>query len=69
VASKFNLALAAGVSLPLLQALGYSAGAQDAPALLALSLAYGLLPCLLKAAAWLLLFKSPSHFNAAEVHP
>jgi Na+/melibiose symporter-like transporter len=53
----------------LLQALGYSAGAQDAPALLALSLAYGLLPCLLKAAAWLLLFKSPSHFNAAEVHP
>jgi Na+/melibiose symporter-like transporter len=69
VASKFNLAQAAGVSLPLLQALGYSAGAQDAPALLALSLAYGLLPCLLKAAAWLLLFKSPSHFNAAEVHP
>jgi Na+/melibiose symporter-like transporter len=69
VASKFNLALAAGVSLPLLQALGYSAGAQDAPALLALSLAYGLLPCLLKAAAWWLLYKSPSHFNAAEVHP
>ena len=69
VASKFNLALAAGVSLPLLQALGYSAGAQDAPALLALSLAYGLLPCLLKAAAWWLLYKSPSHFNAAEVPP
>ena len=69
VASKFNLALAAGVSLPLLQALGYSAGAQDAPALLALSLAYGLLPCLLKAAAWWLLFKSHTHFNAAEVPP
>ena len=69
VASKFNLALAAGVSLPLLQVLGYSAGAQDAPALLALSLAYGLLPCLLKAAAWWLLYKSPSHFNAAEVPP
>ena len=69
VASKFNLALAAGVSLPLLQALGYSAGAQDAPALLALSLAYGLLPCLLKAAAWWLLYTSSSHFNAAEVPP
>jgi Na+/melibiose symporter-like transporter len=69
VASKFNLALAAGVSLPLLQALGYSGGAQDAPALLALSLAYGLLPCLLKAAAWWLLYTSSSHFNAAEVPP
>ena len=69
VASKFILALAAGVSLPLLQALGYSAGAQDAPALLALSLAYGLLPCLLKAAAWWLLYTSSSHFNAAEVPP
>jgi len=69
VASKFNLALAAGVSLPLLQSLGYFAGAQDEPALLALSLAYGLLPCLLKAAAWLLLFKSDSYFNAAEVAP
>lgn len=67
VASKFNLALAAGVSLPLLQGLGYSAGAQDAPALWALSLAYGLLPCLLKASAWLLLFKSDSHFNSSEV--
>jgi len=69
VASKFNLALAAGVSLPLLQSLGYSAGSQDEPALLALSLAYGLLPCLLKAAAWLLLFKSNSSFNSAEVAP
>lgn len=67
VASKFNLALAAGVSLPLLQALGYSAGAQDAPALLALSLAYGLLPCMLKAAAWLLLYQSDVDHNPAEV--
>ena len=69
VASKFNLALAAGLSLPLLQGLGYSAGAQDAPALLALSLTYGLLPCVLKAMAWLLLFKSNSHFNSSEVAP
>ena len=45
VATKLNLALAAGVSLPLLQWLGYESGSRDAPALLALSWAYALLPC------------------------
>ena len=55
VATKLNLALAAGISLPLLQSLGYSNGARDAPALLALSWAYALVPCLLKLlAAWVL---------------
>jgi Na+/melibiose symporter-like transporter len=50
-ASKLNLALAAGLALPALQWLGYQPGARDPEALRALSLAYGLLPCLLKLAA------------------
>ncbi len=56
VATKLNLAVAAGLALPLLGWLGYAPGAQDAPALLALSWTYGLLPCMLKIVAmWLLL--------------
>lgn len=54
-ASKLNLALAAGLALPLLQALGYQPGQRDAQAQLALSLAYALLPCLLKLLALILL--------------
>jgi Na+/melibiose symporter-like transporter len=50
-AAKLNLALAAGIALPLLGAFGYSAGARDAQALQALMLAYCLLPCLLKLVA------------------
>lgn len=56
LATKLNLALAAGLALPLLAWAGYTPGARDAPALLALALAYGLLPCLLKALAAALLF-------------
>jgi Na+/melibiose symporter-like transporter len=48
LATKLNLALAAGLSLPTLQWLGYSPGARDPQALQALSLAYGGLPCLFK---------------------
>jgi len=58
VATKLNLALAAGVALPLLEWLGYSPGAQDAPALAALSWSYALLPCALKCVALLLLLKA-----------
>ncbi len=47
-ATKLNLALAAGVSLPLLSYFGYAPGARDPQALQALSLAYCLLPCVLK---------------------
>ncbi|HRD85065.1 MAG TPA: MFS transporter, partial [Rubrivivax sp.] len=48
--------LAAGLSLPLLQGLGYTPGARDDSALQALTLAYCVLPCLLKLpAAWLLM--------------
>jgi Na+/melibiose symporter-like transporter len=66
VATKLNLALAAGISLPLLQWLGYSAGSRDAPALLALSWAYALVPCLLKLLAGLLLFNSTALLQPME---
>ena len=50
-ATKLNLALAAGIALPLLGAFGYTPGGRDAGALQALTLAYCLLPCLLKLGA------------------
>jgi len=61
VATKLNLALAAGLALPLLGWLGYAPGAQDAPALLALSWTYALLPCVLKIGAMLLLWRQRLH--------
>ena len=54
-ATKLNLALAAGVALPALQAFGYAPGTRDAAALSALTAAYALLPCALKLAAAALL--------------
>lgn len=50
-ATKLNLALAAGLALPLLSYFGYTPGARDSAALDALSAAYCLLPCALKLAA------------------
>ena len=50
-ATKLNLALAAGLALPLLGVVGYSPGARDAAALNALTVAYCLLPCALKLGA------------------
>ncbi len=55
-ATKLNLALAAGVSLPALQALGYAPGSRGAQALSALTLAYCVLPCVLKLMAAGLLY-------------
>ncbi len=55
-ATKLNLALAAGVALPVLDLFGYAPGAHDPAALQALSLAYCLLPCLLKTLAAALLY-------------
>lgn len=52
-ATKLNLALAAGLALPTLQALGYTPGAQDPAALNALTWVYGGLPCLFKLLALL----------------
>ena len=55
-ATKLNLALAAGVSLPALQALGYAPGSRSEQALSALTLAYCVLPCALKLSAAGLLY-------------
>lgn len=63
-ATKLNLALAAGVGLPVLQAFGYAPGSQSAQALSALTVAYCVLPCLLKLAAaallWFQWIKAPT---------
>ena len=53
--TKANLALAAGLALPLLGWLGYAPGARDAAALDALAAVYALLPVLLKGGALALL--------------
>jgi Na+/melibiose symporter-like transporter len=56
-ATKLNLALAAGLALPLLQLTGYAPGARGEDALGALTIAYCALPCLLKLVAAALLFQ------------
>ena len=56
LATKLNLALAAGAVLPLLQWLGYAPGSQDEQALQHLAWAYALVPCALKLLAALLLY-------------
>lgn len=60
-ATKLNLALAAGLALPALQALGYAPGAQDPAALNALSWVYGGLPCLFKLMALLACWRWRHH--------
>jgi glycoside/pentoside/hexuronide:cation symporter, GPH family len=66
-ATKLNLALAAGLALPLLGLFGYAPGVRDAAALDALVVAYCVLPCLLKlaaaAAAWFFIVKQPEGFS------
>ena len=47
-ATKLNLALAAGLALPLLGWLGYTPGTRSADGLQTLGLAYAVLPCVLK---------------------
>jgi GPH family glycoside/pentoside/hexuronide:cation symporter len=51
LATKLNLALAAGIALPLLAALGYRPGGRDAAALTALAIVYAFVPCVLKLGA------------------
>jgi glycoside/pentoside/hexuronide:cation symporter, GPH family len=68
--TKLNLALAAGLALPLLQWLGYTPGVRDAAALNALTIGYCLIPCALKLIAAALLyglFIAGKPFNAACV--
>ena len=74
LATKLNLALAAGLSLPLLGLWGYAPGQQDANAVMALGLAYGLLPCVLKLLAGLALYLSLMRqpdliLGPAKAHP
>ena len=74
LATKLNLALAAGLSLPLLGLWGYAPGQQGTDAVLALGLAYGLLPCVLKLLAGLALYaglmRRPDLISGPELaHP
>jgi Na+/melibiose symporter-like transporter len=57
--TKMNLALAAGISLPLLEYLGYSPGSTTPSSSSALVIAYVWLPCLLKCIAMFLLWRAP----------
>ena len=57
LANKLNLALAAGLALPLLELLGYQPGTQNPEGLQALTLAYAVLPCGLKLLAALALYR------------
>ena len=58
-ATKMNLAIAAGVALPLLERLGYVPGTVDAEGTQALRIGYALLPCALKLIAAALLWRAP----------
>ena len=71
-ATKLNLALAAGLALPLLDALGYTPGTRDPEALRTLALAYAVLPCALKllaAAALYGLIVRPAAAGAGQPAP
>ena len=69
-ATKLNLALAAGLALPLLGLAGYAPGTRQPDALHALSLAYCVLPCALKFIAALSLWRLLIHPSTlAKVTP
>lgn len=68
-ATKLNLALAAGLALPLLGLFGYAPGARSPAALQALTLAYCLLPCGLKIAAALALHALVIRPSRKASHP
>jgi len=62
-ATKLNMALAAGLALPMLEIFGYTPGARDPQALQALVIAYCVLPCALKLIASGALFYSARRRN------
>ena len=67
--TKFNLALAAGIALPLVSLGGYQVGAGDtAPTdgLLALAAIYALLPAAIKVISLLLLWRWKDDFEGAK---
>lgn len=55
--TKANLAIAAGIALPLLEVFGYAPGATDAGALIALAVVYAGLPCVAKLVAAALVWR------------
>jgi GPH family glycoside/pentoside/hexuronide:cation symporter len=69
-AAKLNLALAAGLALPLLAWFGYTPGARDPAALQTLTIAYCLLPCALKllagGALYALVIRPDNHPRATQ---
>lgn len=69
MATKLNLALAAGLTLPLVQALGYEPGTRDPAALQALAGAYAVLPCVIKLAAGAALWHWRGQLTVADVLP
>lgn len=68
LATKLNLALAAGLGLPLIGLLGYQPGATGS-ATQALSFAYAALPCVIKSGAAWLLWRLPSPDRPAQGQP
>ncbi len=60
--TKINLALAAGITLPLLELMGYLPGNPTQQGNHALLIGYALIPCLLKLLAAFLLWRSPLKF-------
>lgn len=71
-ATKLNLALAAGLALPMLAWFGYTPGTRDPAALQTLTIAYCLLPCALKllaGATLYLLIIRPDERIAPSPHP
>ena len=57
--TKMNLALAAGIALPLLELLGYTPGSTNTTGTQALGISYAWVPCGLKCLAALLLWRAP----------
>lgn len=57
--TKMNLALAAGIALPLLDYLGYTPGTDSEAGITALGIGYAVVPCILKCLAALLLWRAP----------
>ena len=67
--TKANLALAAGLALPLLALLGYAPGARDAAAVAALAGVYGFAPLVLKLAAIVLLWRWRQAIEPGHTRP
>jgi len=66
LATKLNLALAAGIALPLLGYFGYAPGARDPAAVQALALVYAAAPCVLKLGAVGALCLFAQHFRESR---